>query len=134
MDPFKPFIDAFLRVDDYQATWIFGRIKHMVYTGCYEMVKLYDRGIKEPLKRIAYVHFETEPGYQAQMNWAEFQISDAAGRDQTVYIFSPLWASAAIYARFVNQCTSARSKASWTVISGHFATFEDGYYQKLRAE
>lgn len=62
LDPFKAAIDAYLQEDDYQATWILDRIKHMGYTGSYEMVKLYVRGIKEQLKRIAYVRFETEPG------------------------------------------------------------------------
>ena len=106
LDPFKPAIDAYLKEDDYQATWIFDRIKRMGYSGSYDMVKIYVRGIKEQLKRIAYLRFETEPGYQAQMDWGDFQVADPRGRDLRLYLFIMLLGfSRAMYACFVEQCT-----------------------------
>lgn len=106
LDSFKPAIDAYLKEDDYQATWIFDRLKHMGYSGGYDTVKLYVRGIKEQLKRIAYIRFESEPDYQAQMDWGDFQVADPCGRDYTLHLFIMLLGfSRAMYARFVEQCT-----------------------------
>ena len=99
-------IDDFLSEDAYQATWIYDRLKRMGYTGAYESVKVYVRGIKEQKKRLAYLRFETEPGLQAQFDWGDFQILDADGRVTTVYAFVLLLGySRAMYVEFVERCT-----------------------------
>lgn len=62
LSAYRQVIDDFLSADAYQATWIYDRLKRMGYTGAYESVKVYVRGIKEQKKRLAYLRFETEPG------------------------------------------------------------------------
>ncbi len=70
LDPFRQIIDDFLATDEYQATWILERVKKMGYSGSYETVRDYVRQVKERRYRLAYVRFETEPGLQAQVDWA----------------------------------------------------------------
>lgn len=40
LDPYHQVIRDFLDEDDYQATWIFSRLKRMGYAGSYETVKI----------------------------------------------------------------------------------------------
>jgi transposase len=106
LDPHRRAIDDFLSEDAYQATWIYDRLKRMGYTGAYESVKVYVRGVKEQKKRLAYLRFETEPGLQAQFDWGDFQIMEADGRVTTVYAFVMLLGySRAMYVEFVKRCT-----------------------------
>ena len=106
LDAHRQAIEDFLSEDAYQATWIYDRLKGMGYTGAYESVKVYVRGIKEQKKRLAYLRFETEPGLQAQFDWGDFQILDANGRVTTLYAFVLLLGySRAMYVEFVKRCT-----------------------------
>jgi len=99
-------IDDYLSEDDYQATWIYDRLKKMGYSGSYETVKLYVRGIKEQKRRLAYIRFETELGMQAQFDWGDFQIEEADGRVTTLHAFILLLGySRAMYVEFVERCT-----------------------------
>ena len=106
LDPYRHIISAFVHQDDYQATWIFERIRKMGYQGSYELVKIFVRQLKEQLQRIAYARFETEPGHQAQMDWADFQISEPNAKTTTIHLFALLLGfSRTIYGRFVERCT-----------------------------
>jgi transposase len=62
LEPYHQVIRDFLNEDDYQATWIFDRLKRMGYAGSYDTLKIFVRSIKEQKYRIAYTRFETEPG------------------------------------------------------------------------
>lgn len=106
LEPYHQVIRDFLDEEDYQATWILERLKRMGYTGGYETVKIFVRSIKEQKTRIAYTRFETEPGLQAQVDWGDFKITDAAGKTSTVYAFVLLLGfSRAMYIEFVERCT-----------------------------
>ena len=87
LEPYHQIVRDFLEEDDYQATWIFERLKRMGYAGSYETLKVFVRSIKEQKCRIAYTRFETEPGLQAQVDWGDFKILDSAGHTTTVYAF-----------------------------------------------
>ncbi len=87
LEPYYPMIRDFLAEDDYQATWIFDRIKKTGYAGGYDTVKHYVRKIKEQKRRLAYIWFETEPGRQAQFDWGDFQVLEPSGRTSTVFAF-----------------------------------------------
>jgi transposase len=106
LKPYHQVIRDFLDEDDYQATWIFNRLKRMGYTGSYDTLKIFVRSIKEQKCRIAYTRFETEPGLQAQVDWGDFKIVDSSGATTTVYAFvMVLGFSRAMYVEFVERCT-----------------------------
>ena len=106
LDPYRSLIDVLLKEDAYQATWIYRKIKTMGYPGGYEQVKRYVRKVKGEYRQVAYLRFETEPGYQAQVDWGDFQITEADGRTSTVYVFCMILGySRALYVEFVERCT-----------------------------
>ena len=106
LDPFRPMIDAYLEEDDYQASWIFDKLAGMGYNGGYTIVKDAVRAIKGEKTRIAYIRFETEPAFQAQVDWGDFQIVEPDGTIHTVSAFvMVLGYSRAMYVEFVEKRT-----------------------------
>jgi len=106
LEPYHLIIKDFLDEDDYQASWIFERLKRMGYAGCYDTVKVFVRSIKQYKGRIAYTRFETEPGLQAQVDWGDFKIVDSSGATATVFAFvMVLGFSRAMYVEFVERCS-----------------------------
>jgi len=89
LDPFTDNIAAWLEEDiAYSATWIYDRLSNMGFTGSYEIVKRKVRLLKAERQKVAYMRFETEPGYQAQVDFGEFQVEHANGHVQKLYLFS----------------------------------------------
>ena len=106
LEPYKQIIHDYLDQDDYQATWVFDRIKRTGYPGSYDTVKRYVSNIKERKTQLAYIRFETEPGLQAQVDWGDFQIQGSDGKTTTIYAFvMVLGYSRAKYIEFVERCT-----------------------------
>ena len=106
LEPYTQIIRDYLDQDDYQATWIYDRMKRMGYAGSYDTVKIYVRTIKEQKTRLAYARFETEPGLQAQVDWGDFQVQEPNGKTPTLYAFVMLLGySRAMYVEFVERCT-----------------------------
>ena len=104
LQPYHQIIKDYLDQDNYQAAWIFDRLKKMGYKGSYDTVKIYVREIKEKNTRLAYVRFETEPGLQAQVDWGDFQIQEPDGKKTTIYAFAILLGySRTLYLEFVNR-------------------------------
>lgn len=105
--PYFQVISDWLEQDDYRATWIYNRIKALGYAGGYDTVKHYVRKVKEVHRRTAYIRYETVPGLQAQVDWADFQVADLTGATiTTVYLFlMVLGFSRAMYAELVTACT-----------------------------
>jgi len=106
LDPYVKIIEDYLDQDDYQATWIFDRLARMGYPGSYSRVKSLVHDLKGEKQRIAYLRFETEPGFQAQVDWGDFQIVEPDGRIHTVFAFiMVLGFSRALYVEFVEKRT-----------------------------
>jgi len=104
--PFVRFILDWLSQDDYRASWVFEKLKQIGYQGSYDTVKNFIRPIKKQQARLAYLRFETSPGLQAQVDWADFQIAEPNGKTSTLYLFIlVLGFCRAIYAEFVRRCT-----------------------------
>ncbi len=115
---FARMIHDWLSQDNYRASWIWERLKLLGYTGSYETVKRFVRPIKQQQARLAYIRFETMPGVQAQVDWADFQISEPGGAPRTVYLFVlVLGYCRAIYAEFVSRCTLE------SFLDGHIRAF-----------
>ncbi len=104
--PYHQLIRDWLADDDFSATWIFDKLKGLGYTGGYDTVRCFVRDVKGQRANQAYIRFETEPGRQAQMDWADFKITGPAGQSQFVYLFVlVLGFSRAMFAWFVERCT-----------------------------
>jgi hypothetical protein len=77
----------------------------MGFGGSYEIVKRNVGKIKNQRQAVAYMRFETEPGYQAQVDFGEFQIAHADGRVEKLYLFAMILGySRRIYAQFIKRC------------------------------
>ena len=79
-----------------------------IFYGCspgYEIVKRRVGKLKNQRQRVAYMRFETEPGYQAQVDFGEFQIEHADGRVEKLFLFAMILAySRRIYAQLIERC------------------------------
>jgi len=106
LDPFTGNIDFWLKEDsEYQATWIYDRLCNMGYIGSYETVKRKVHQLKAGYQRIAYMRFETEPGFQAQVDFGEFQVENADGSIRKFYLFSIILGySRKIYGELIERC------------------------------
>ena len=105
LDPFHDNMEAWLNEDDYTATWIYDRLVNMGFTGSYEIVKRRVSQIKGQRQQVAYMRFETEPGYQAQVDFAEFQVEHTDGTIEKLFLFSMILGySRKIYAELIQHC------------------------------
>lgn len=106
LDPFIGNIGAWLDEDmGYRATWIYDRLTSMGFAGSYEIVKRKVREFKQECQKVAYMRFETEPGYQAQVDFGEFQVEYADGHVEKLYLFSMILGySRKMYAELIERC------------------------------
>ena len=106
LDAFQGNIVAWLDEDsEYKGTWIYDRLRSMGFAGSYEIVKRAVHQLKAERERIAYMRFETEPGFQSQVDFGEFQVEEADGTIRTLYLFSMILGySRKIYAEFIDRC------------------------------
>jgi len=106
LDPFNDNIKAWIEEDsDYRATWIYDRLTNMGFVGSYEIVKRRVRQFKEEYHKVAYMRFETDPGYQAQVDFGEFQVVKPDGSVTKLYLFSMILGySRRIYAELIERC------------------------------
>ena len=106
LDPYRDTIKTWLEEDlDYTAAWIYDRLSTMGFHGSYEVVKRTVGEMKAERQRIAYMRFETEPGYQGQVDFGEFQVARADGSIKKLYLFSMILGySRRIYGELTEQC------------------------------
>lgn len=106
LDPYVGNIEAWLEEDfDYKGTWIYDRLTSMGFSGSYEIVKRKVHELKAERQKIAYMRFETEPGYQAQVDFGEFQVENADGSIKKLYLFSMILGySRKIYGELIERC------------------------------
>lgn len=90
---------------EYTAVRIYDKLVHLGYKGSYETVKRKVRELKEKLCRIAYIRFETEPGCQAQVDFAEFQVECPDGTVEKYYLFAMILGySRGMYVELLRSC------------------------------
>lgn len=106
LDPFDGNIAFWLNEDlEYTATWIYDRLCNMDFTGSYEIVKRKVYKIKSERQRVAYMRFETEPGFQAQVDFGAFQVENADGSIRKLYLFAMILGySRKIYGELIDHC------------------------------
>jgi len=106
LDPYHGNIKAWIEEDiEYTATWIYDRLNNMGFIGSYEIVKRKIREMKDSYRKVAYMRFETEPGYQAQVDFGEFQVARPDGGIEKLYLFSMILGySRKMYAELIQHC------------------------------
>jgi transposase len=102
--------------DDFSATWIFDKLKGLGYTGGYDTVRCFVRDIKAQQASQAYIRFETEPGRQAQMDWADFKIISPGGHSVNSFTCSS-WSWDSPGPCSPGSWSAAAWKPSWTATS-----------------
>ena len=88
LDPYKEYIKR--RIGEYplRATRIYREVKEQGFTGGYTIIKDYVRKIRPHVSSPAVLRYETKPGVQAQVDWAECDHIEEDGRWRKVYCFS----------------------------------------------
>ena len=106
LEPYHKMIREWLGQEEYTARRISRMVKEQGYGGSYETVKRYVRRVKGERERVAYLRFETEPGVQAQMDFAAFQVAGEGGMLRMLYLFiMVLGYSRVLYGELVDACT-----------------------------
>ncbi len=105
LDTFKLLIEGWLKQENYQARRIHELLICEGFKGLYDVVQRHVKTIKEKRDRAAYVRFETMPGQQAQVDFADFKIKSADGKDITIYCFiMVLGYSRHMYVELIDKC------------------------------
>lgn len=121
LDTFKPLILGWLSQENYQATRIHELLVCEGFEGSYDIVQRYVKTIKEKRDRVAYIRFETMPGQQAQVDFADFKIKCAEGSEITIYCFiMTLGYSRHVYVEFIDKCTITKFLACHQHAFGFF--------------
>jgi len=106
LDAYQGLIEGWLSQQDYQASRIHELLQCQGFDGSYDIVQRYVKKLKERRDRVAYVRFETMPGQQAQVDFADFQVIEPDGTTKTVYVFiMALGYSRHKYVEFIEDCT-----------------------------
>lgn len=119
LSSYHQMIRDWLDRDDFRATWIFDKLKALGYSGGYDTVRYFVRDVKKQKAQLAYIRFETEPGRQAQMDWADFKVFNGDSTSSFVYLFVlVLGFSRAMFAWFAQRCNLQ------TFMDSHIAAFD----------
>ena len=88
LEEFKPYVRE--RIDEYNlsSVRILEEIKKKGYTGGYTILKDYCRTLRKDRAIKAVIRFETDPGKQAQVDFAEFGYIEIDGKRKKLYCFS----------------------------------------------
>jgi transposase len=88
MDNFKGVVDEILEANvSYNGELIYERLVRMGYGGKISVMKDYVAKIRREIYRQAVIRFETEPGWQAQVDWKEFGTQTVDGISTKLYAF-----------------------------------------------
>jgi transposase len=104
LDDYKPFLQQRYSETGLSAVRLLDELRQMGFSGSIDIVRRYLRTVDEPRRLLAKatVRFETPPGEQAQVDWAEVgSFLDDTGKRRKVYAFVMLLSySRTIYVEF----------------------------------
>jgi transposase len=101
LDPFKSYVRTRLDQFDLPATTLLSELRRKGYRGGITILRDYIRPIKAELTRRVTERFETLPGRQAQLDWAECGTIEVDDQRRKLYLFVlVLGYSRMLYARF----------------------------------
>jgi len=87
LDPFKPYIDGRLAKYDLGPKRLLEEIRGQGYAGGYTIVKDHVARVKDRHRVLAVARFETKPGGQGQVDWADFGRITLDGQERRLYLF-----------------------------------------------
>lgn len=88
LDPYKPYILEKLNSGSYTASRLFREIKEMGFDGGYTIVKDHVREIRPKQAVPAVLRYETKPGVQSQVDWAEMASIEVGEKTSRIYCFN----------------------------------------------
>lgn len=101
LDPFVMYLEKRIEQGVLNAEKLYQEIRSRGYTGKARTVRQFVQPRRAPRQPVATVRFETEPGQQAQVDWASFGTIDHFGRQRRLYAFvMTLGWSRAMYIEF----------------------------------
>lgn len=88
LESYKPFINGILENNPhYNCIILQRRLLRQGYSGSISILRDYAAKVKNKLLMEAVIRFETEPGFQAQVDWKEFRRTRPDGKKEKVYAF-----------------------------------------------
>ena len=88
LDPFKPYIDTILEEDpSINREVLLRNLRKQNYEGGITILREYAAAKAAEVTRKAVIRFETEPGYQGQVDWKVLGTQNVDGREQKLYAF-----------------------------------------------
>lgn len=88
LDPYKAFLQGRLALADFTAQRLYQDVQAQGYRGGYNLVKRFVAPLREERDRLAVARFETQPGQQAQVDWASFGVMAIDGVRKMLSCFS----------------------------------------------
>lgn len=109
LDPFKADIRSRIETKpNANGEVIFASIKRMGYTGKRSVLKEFITKVRRETERSAVIRYETEPGFQAQVDWVEFGKQWVDGSFRKLYAFTMVLGYSRLpFVRFTTNMTSA---------------------------
>lgn len=88
LDPYKPYILEKLNSGPYTASRLYREIKDKGFNGGCTIVKDYVRDVRPKQAVPAVLRYETKPGVQAQVDWAEMATVEVDDKIGKIYCFN----------------------------------------------
>lgn len=91
LDPFREYVRTSIEQNcGMNGELLYDSIRNMGYTGKRSVLKEYITKIRRDTDRQAVIRFETEPGFQAQVDWIEFGAQIVNGTLRKLYVSTPV--------------------------------------------
>jgi transposase len=136
VDEFRDQIEAYLADEhgNHRATYIYDQLVTAGYTGCYELVKRVVHSINGRKQKLAYVRFETMPGFQAQVDFGEFTVRLPDGSEKKYYLFGMILGySRKLFACLLERCDLPSFLEAHILAFEHFGGVpEEILYDRMR--
>ena len=87
LDPFVPYLKKRMEQGVFNCRKLLDEIRRQGYQGSWSLLKAFVQPYREARRQEATVRFETEPGDQAQVDWAHFGFIEHLGRQRRLYAF-----------------------------------------------
>lgn len=87
LDPFVPYLEKRMEEGVFNCKKLLDEIRKQGYDGSWSLVKNFVQPYREERRQEATVRFETEPGEQAQVDWAHFGFIEHHGCRRRLYAF-----------------------------------------------
>jgi len=122
LDPFRDYVRTTIEQNvGMNGELIYDSIRKMGYSGKRSVLKEYITKIRRDTERQAVIRFETEPGFQAQVDWVEFGKQIVDGKPRKLYAFTMvLGFSRFPFVQFTTDMTSATLLACHEIAIQHF--------------